>query len=145
MDEEKPKRKRGHPKGVPSPGSGKKPSPRMGEVLEESGGVILEPPSTEIRKPARKADLSLTVAPKQLMPVPGEASAVPNMITTILAIRNTVDLDNPATLWHGMEMYLNLCANTGMKISNTTLYTACGIDRRTIHDWEYGLRRQNNR
>ena len=144
MDEEKPKRKRGHPKGVPSPGSGKKPSPRMGEVLEESGGVILEPPSDEIRKPARKADLSLTIAPKQLMPVPGEASAVPNMITTILAIRNTVDLDNPATLWHGMEMYLNLCANTGMKISNTTLYTACGIDRRTIHDWEYGLRRQNN-
>jgi hypothetical protein len=116
----------------------------MGDILETSGGVILEPPSKEIKKPPTALDLARTPAPKALMPVPGDAAAVPNMIHTILGIRQTIDLDNPATLWNGLEMYLNLCSNTGMKITNTTLYTACGIDRRTIHDWEYGLRRQNN-
>ena len=87
MDEEPKKRKRGRPK-----------STKMDEVLEESGGVILEPPSEKIANPPRRLDLALTVAPQQLMPVPGDASAVPNMITTILAIRNTVDLDAPETL-----------------------------------------------
>lgn len=151
MNEDQPvKRKRGRPPGSPNKngtpvGRPKGTAePRMSDILEESGGVILEPPSPEIKKPATALDLSKAHAPKALMPTPGDASAVPNMITTILAIRNTVDLDNPRTLWNAMEMYLNLCSNTGMKISNSTLYMACGVDRRSVHDWEYGLRRQNN-
>ena len=139
------KRKRGRPPGHHDGRPKGTIEPRYSDyVSEQSGGVILEPPSEEISRPARPLDLAKTPAPKELMPVPGEANAVPNMINTILAIRNTVDLDNPATLWNAMEMYLNLCSNTGMKISNSTLYTACGIDRRTIHYWEFGLRRQNN-
>lgn len=43
-----------------------------------------------------------------------------------------------------MEQYINLCAMSGMKISNSTLYLACGVSRVCIHDWEYGLKRQNN-
>lgn len=151
MNDDQPVKKRGRPKGsktttgyVPAGRPKGTTKPKMGDILEESGGVNLVPPSKRIKKPPQTLDLAKAVAPTELMPVPGNTDAVPKMITTILAIRNTVDLDNPMTLWNAMELYLNLCSNTGMKISNSTLYTACGIDRRTIHDWEYGLRRQNN-
>lgn len=79
-----------------------------------------------------------------MLPVPQQATAVPQMVQTVLAIRNTVDLDDPATLWNAMDQYLTLCATTGMKISNSTMYMACGVGRNDIHHWEFGLRRQNN-
>lgn len=134
------KRKRGRP-----PGTGKK---RIADVLsadelaaeKESGGGKLAPPS----RPARDLDMTAVTVPQTLLPKAEEPGAVPDMIRTVLAIRQTVDLDNPATLYNAMEQYLNLCSASGMKVSNSTLYMACGIDRRTVHYWEYGQRRQNN-
>lgn len=149
--DEPPKRGRGRPKGSkdkhPRPSrEGVNQRPRMSESLKQSGGVETIPPSREmvIKKPAKPLDLDNTITPKTLLPVPQEATAVPAMIQTVLAIRASVDLDNPVTLWNAMEQYLNLCATTGMKITNGTLYMACGIGRAEIHNWEFGLRRQNN-
>lgn len=139
MDEPPVKRKRGRP-----PGKGNPPKPRMADFIDEkeSGGVISAPPS--VKKPPVPLDLTTHIAPTTMLPKAEEAAMVPNMVQTVLAIRSTVDLDNPATLWNAMDMYINLCANTGCKISNMTMYMACGVERQTIHDWEYGLRRQNN-
>ena len=147
MDEQ-PKRKRGRPKGSKSKTSRKgiPYRPRMSTVINESGGEISEPPSEEIaisRAPA-PVNLDRVASPLTTLPVPQEATAVPNMVRTVLAIRETVDLDNPVTLWSAMDQYLNLCAMTGMKITNGTLYMACGVGRTDIHNWEYGIRRQNN-
>lgn len=153
FENEKPvKKKRGRPPGSPNkngtpygrkPGSGRK---KMSTVLNESGGVDPIPPSQEIvaSRPPKPLDLTREITPVTALPVPDEATAVPTMIRTVLAIRSTVDLDDPITLWNALEQYLNLCATTGMKITNGTLYMACGIGRAEIHNWEFGLRRQNN-
>ena len=147
-ENEPPKRGRGRPKGSKDkqPRAPKIQRPRMSESLKESGGVESIPPSTEIaiNRPAKQLDLDKTISPKTLLPASQEATAVPLMIQTVLAIRASVDLDNPATLWAAMEQYINLCSMTGMKITNGTLYMACGVGRGEIHNWEYGLRRQNN-
>lgn len=150
MDEQPVKRKPGRPKGSKNKpghhagrveGSGR---PRMDEVLKQSGEVEIIPPSEDISRPATALDLSRKAQPVTLLPTPDEPGAVPAMIQTILAIRRTVDLDNPVTLYNAMEQYINLCAQTGMKITNGTMYMACGVSKETIHTWEYGTRRQNN-
>ena len=109
-------------------------------VEKQSGGVISAPPS---RKPAELA-LSRVPVPETLLPKREEPGAVPDMIRTVLAIRQTVDLDNPATLFNAMEQYLSLCSQTGMRITNQTLYMACGVGRTDIFNWKHGERRQNN-
>ncbi len=153
MDEQ-PKRPRGRPKGTKNKpghhggrpvGSGK---PTAAEVLEKSGGVISEPPSddfddTNWRKP-RSLDLKKVTAPATMLPKSGEATAVPAMIQTLLAIRQTVNLDDPTTIWNAMDQYIALCSMTGMKITNGTMYMALGVNRGEMHNWQYGLRRQNN-
>lgn len=139
MDEQPPKRGRGRPKG-----SGK---PRMadyvGDALKQSGGVISAPPSGNRNEP-RALDLATLAAPSTMLPQSGDANAVPIMIHTLLAIRQSVNLDEPQTIWNAMEMYISLCAQTGMKITNGTMYMALGVGRGEIHNWKYGLRRQNN-
>lgn len=135
------KRKRGRPKGIPrSPNSGRKKVPRADEVLKQSGGVEILPPS----RSAAPLDLSKVIPPTAVVPVPDDPGAVPNMIRAVLAIRQTVDLDNPATLYNAMEQYLNLCSATGMKITNQTMYMAVGVGRTEMHYWDTGQRRQNN-
>lgn len=59
------------------------------------------------------------------------------------AIRQTVDRKDPATLWRALDMYLNLCCNKGMLISNKSLYFALGLSKATIHAWAHGLRKQH--
>lgn len=73
-----------------------------------------------------------------------EGVEVPTLIAGCVQIRQTVDLDNPATLWNAMQQYLTLCANTGMKISNSFMYLACGVSRQIISEWYLGNKRQNN-
>jgi hypothetical protein len=118
----------------------------MDAALKESGGVISVPPSTdyEISRAPVPVDLAMTPQPVTMLSKCDEPTAVPDMIKTILAIRQTVDLDRPETLFNAMEAYINLCATSGMKITNGTLYMACGVNRMDIHNWEYGERRQNN-
>lgn len=132
------KRKRGRPKGSPNKngtpvgrpkGSGARPQTTM-ELDKVPGGRSDTPGSGKNK---------LTV----IEPL-NEGVEVPTLIAGCVAIRQTVDLDNPATLWNAMEQYLQLCANTGLKISNAFMYLACGIDRRTVSDWYLGTRRQNN-
>ena len=120
----------------------------MDAALKQSGGVVLIPPSEEsaepISRPPVPLDLTREIVPQTLLPKADEANAVASMIQTVIAIRQTVDLDNPATIWNALEQYLTLCSISGMKISNSTLYMACGVSRFDVHNWEYGLRRQNN-
>ena len=73
-----------------------------------------------------------------------EGTEVPTLIAGCMAIRQGVDLDNPATLWNAMNQYIQLCATTGLKISNSFMYLACGVSRATVSEWYLGTKRQNN-
>lgn len=138
MDEnEQQKRKRGRPYG-----SKNKPRPNATQILEPD--ELEMTPDRSLGRPAAPVNLERVYAPKTMLMKPEEPGAVPEMIRTALAIRQTVDLNDVRTLWSAMEQYINLCATTGMKITNATLYMACGVGRTDIHNWEYGLRRQNN-
>lgn len=115
----------------------------VNDTVKESGGVISEPPSDGWREP-RSLDLTTLAAPTSMLPTSGDPNAVPVMIHTLLAIRQSVNVDDPKTIWNAMEMYISLCAQTGMKITNGTMYMAMGVGRAEIHNWKFGLRRQNN-
>lgn len=132
MDEQPVKRKRGRP-----PGSKNKPGHHAGRKKGE-----LVRPETELHL-ADSSDLrrqrSLTVKAPENTGV-----EVPSLIAGCVAIRQTVDLDNPITLYNAMEQYLNLCANTGMKITNAFMYLACGVSKQAISEWYLGHKRQNN-
>lgn len=147
MDEQPIKRPRGRPKGQknkPGHRAGRPEAQRMSEALEQSGGVVEVPPSTDAVRPPTALDLTAEKVPMTLLPKPDEPGAVPAMIQTVLAIRSKVDLENPTTLFNAMEQYINLCAMTGMKITNQTLYMACGVSRQDISNWANGRARQNN-
>lgn len=144
------KRKRGRPKGTknkPGHHAGRPEGTertRMSEALEQSGGVVEMPPSPDAVRPPVALRLSEEPVPLTLLPKPDEPGAVPTMIQTVLAIRSKVDLENPTTLFNAMEQYINLCAMTGMKITNQTLYMACGVSKQDISNWANGRARQNN-
>ena len=82
--------------------------------------------------------------PDTFLSAAAEAGAVPMMIRGCLDIRAEVNLDDPASLWEAMENYVSLCSLSGMKISNSMLYLACGVSRETISDWTTGKRRKDN-
>lgn len=60
------------------------------------------------------------------------------------AIAATVDPDRSETLWEAVSQYLAFCKNSGMLISNRTLYLALGCSKETICTWANGTRRQHN-
>ena len=88
----------------------------------------------------------LQAIPKDLTPiVDGEAAgAVPNLIASCMQIRNSIDLEDPATLYRGLEQYLSLCSMSGMKISNNMMYFALNLTRQTAYDWYHGRQRKAN-
>lgn len=127
MDEQPIKRKRGRPPGHHDgrpKGSGKKIP-----VDDTKGGeIMLSPPRT----------ITPTKEGNQ------DTAAVPNMIVSCMAIRRSVDLENPITLFNAMEQYISLCAMSGMKISNSMLYYACNVTRTVVYDWLHGRARKGN-
>ena len=139
MNEEQPvKRKRGRPPGSPN----------------KNGTPVGRPKGSGARP---KTNLELDTVPGghsdilgggkyslQVIEPVNEGTEVPTMIAGCISIRQTVDLDDPRTLWHAMEQYVNLCAQTGMKISNAFMYLACGVSKQTISEWYLGNKRQNN-
>ncbi len=126
MDEQQPvKRKRGRPPGHHDgrpKGSGARPKTHV-----------------ELTPVDNRQSKSLTVNEPL-----NEGMEVPSLIAGCIAIRQTVDLDDPATLYDAMQQYLQLCAQTGMKITNSFMYLSCGISRQTVSDWYLGRKRQNN-
>ena len=133
MDEEpKPKRKRGRP-----PGTKNKPGSRVGRKKGEE----MRPHTTvELEAlPGGKGSRSLSIIdPTQ------EGMEVPSLIAGCIQIRQGVDLDNPATLWNALEQYIQLCAASGMKITNSFLYLACGVSRQIVSEWYLGNKRNSN-
>ena len=101
-------------------------------------------------KPTGSTMMTTKVSPQAALvetepPVPkGEVSQVPNLVSACVQIRESVNLEDPQTLWSAMDKYLSLCAMSGMKISNSFLYLACGVTKQTIGDWKFGRTRQNN-
>ena len=126
-EEEQPvKRKRGRPKG-----SRNKTPPRF--TVDAAGEVIALPETATVR-----------AVQNSISPPETASTVVPSMILACQAIRREVNLDDPQTLWAALDKYMNLCVQTGMKISNGTLYFACGVSKETIKDWYLGYRRQSN-
>ena len=137
MNEEQPKRKRGRP-----PGSPNKNGTPVGRP-KGSGRPVTHLELDTI--PGGHSDVvgTGTKALNVIEPV-SEGVEVPTLIAGCVSIRQTVDLDDPATLWNAMNQYIQLCANTGMKISNSFMYLACGVSKQTISEWYLGNKRQNN-
>ena len=124
------KRKRGRPKGS------RNKTPDERKPIE--GRLHGRPP---------KEDAMITLEQATLTPRNGgnpDTTVVPNMILSCTQIRQSVDVENPETLFSAMEKYLSLCAMSGMKISNGMLYYACHVTRTVVHDWMHGRSRKGN-
>ena len=81
----------------------------------------------------------------QEMVLPGSDNiAVASFGMACIQISRTVDRDNPQTLYRAFEQYIQLCDQTGRKVSNAFAYLAIGISKQEFHDWLVGNRRQNN-
>lgn len=59
-------------------------------------------------------------------------------------IAETVNKDDPSTLWGAIDKYLQYCAVSGLLISNTSFYRALGISKETMHAWSHGTRKAHN-
>lgn len=125
------------------------------DELQKIDDMIEQPPK---RKPGRpKGSMSknkrspttvLTVTGQTAKLVPGGdaagGGAVPDLIGECMKIRAGVNLNDPATLWDAMSKYLQLCAMSGMKISNSLMYLSCGVSRTTISEWEHGTKKKGD-
>lgn len=146
------KKRRGRPPGRKDgprpPDAPPRGKPSDSVVVNTAEVMETLPPAdtTAISRPATQAFTSKMPGPSYLSTGSREAAAaaVPEFISECVRIRSTVDLDNPDTLWNAMEQYLQLCAMSGLKISNSFMYLSCGISRPTVSDWFHGTRRQNN-
>lgn len=133
MDEQPVKRGRGRPKGTTN-----KPGHKAGRPVG-SGRPTVEIIDSRNNK-------SMIVKEPEVIRGSAETgnSSVPNLISSCLAIRETVDLENPSTLFSALEQYLTLCAMSGMKISNAMLYFSCGVQKNAIYDWYHGNQRKGS-
>ena len=78
------------------------------------------------------------------MPVKHPGPSFAEMLPVMDSIRNTVDLNDPATLWAAFNSYMNLCCNTGLYISNRSMYYCCGTSKETINAWYHRTRRAHD-
>ena len=105
-------------------------------------------PKGSMSKNKRNPNTVLTVTGQTAALVPGTDPAggggVPDLIGECMKIRAEVDLNNPETLWAAMSKYLQLCAMSGMKVSNSLMYLSCGVSKATISEWEHGNRKKGN-
>ena len=126
MNEEQPKRKRGRPPGSPN---------KNGTPVGRPKGSGLAPRETVTLASGKQREM---VLPQK------DNAAVPSFGMACLEISKTVDREDPQTLYHAFEMYLQLCASTGMKVSNAFAHLALGVSDQIMSDWRLGNRRQNN-
>ena len=88
---------------------------------------------------------SLVLTPDGGLPnANADTAAVPNLIAACITIRQTVDIEDPQTLYNALEKYLSLCAMSGMKISNSMLYFACNCTKFMVSDWYHGRQRKGS-
>ena len=73
-----------------------------------------------------------------------DSIGVPSFGMACVAISREVDRDDPQTLYRAFEQYLQLCDQTGRKVSNAFAYLALGVSDTEMCDWRLGNRRQNN-
>lgn len=137
MDEQPVKRKRGRPRK-----ENKAPPPQYYDVLAK-GQVVVDGANER----GRKGNTALTTPrPVTVKTMDGgeAGGAVPELISACLAIRQTVNIDDPITLNNAMGQYIQLCSVSGMKISNSMLYFSCNITRTMVYDWLHGRTKKNN-
>ena len=117
MEEEAPVKKRGRPKGT-----GHKITVKDANERNKGGNTSLVLPGLQ------------SVALKEN----DNGAAVPDLISACMTIRQTVDIDDPASLNNALAQYIQLCSMSGMKISNNMLYFSCNVTRTMVYDWFHG-------
>lgn len=118
------------------------PKPPQGVYPDGSRSIVL--PDANARGHSGNRQLAIN-RPSTIATADGtDGGAVPDLIGACIAIREGVDIENPATIFTAMEQYLSLCSMSGMKISNSMMYFACNVTKTMVYDWYHGRQRKGN-
>lgn len=75
---------------------------------------------------------------------PGSAAYVAAHVMQTRQISRKAREDDIDTLYQCMNDYLMLCVKTGVKVTNASLYAACGVSQGTVNDWASGRKRASD-
>lgn len=75
---------------------------------------------------------------------PGSNAAIVAHLLQTREIAKHADIENIDTLYDCMQEYLLLCIQTDTKITNKSLYAACGLSIDLVSDWATGRRRASD-
>ena len=72
---------------------------------------------------------------------PGSNAAVAAILLKTRELARMVNVEDPATLFDALDRYLEFCIATNIKITNRSLYAACGVTEDMVTDWITGRSR----
>lgn len=72
---------------------------------------------------------------------PGSNAAVSAILLQTRKLARMVDVNKPETLFEALDRYLEFCIAANVKVTNTSLYTACGVTHDMVTDWITGRSR----
>lgn len=84
-------------------------------------------------------ELNLPDIPKTIEP--GSNAAVSAILLQTRRLARKVNVDKPETLFDALDRYLEFCIAANVKITNKSLYTACGVTDDMVTDWITGRSR----
>lgn len=72
---------------------------------------------------------------------PGSNAAVSAILLQTRKLARMVDVNKPETLFEALDRYLEFCIMANIKVTNKSLYTACGVTDDMVTDWITGRSR----
>lgn len=71
----------------------------------------------------------------------GQNAALMAFTLKAFEISKSVNRDDFGSLERALDAYLQLCVQTGAKVTNASMYTALGLDRKVVSEWYTGRKR----
>ncbi len=72
---------------------------------------------------------------------PGSNSAISAILLMTRKLARQVDVNKPETMFEALDRYLEFCIAANIKVTNKSLYTACGVTDDMVTDWITGRSR----